>query len=200
VDDRVILTRRADGARFRIYTQARSPDGTCVLLSVDSPVEVVNTTNDRVLFDFIDPRKGIPTCETCRADKVQHPALGQRFVCLACDRRGEETLERRDEHATARDPLDVSDIPMADEVVHKIDTAAEERLKADVGRLLDAVRMQLRKPDPRGDFDAIGRGLDFVDGTIKRVNELLAPLRWHVQLANGQSGRAGWYTLRTVSP
>ena len=161
MDNRVILTRRADGVHFTIHMQARSPNGPCELHSVDRPVEKVHTTNDRLDFDFIDPRKVWPM-----------PA--------------------------PRDPLDVSDIPMAADVVRKIDAAAAERLDSDVARLLDAVRRQMQKADPRGEFDAVGRGLDFVDGAIRRVNELIEPRGWRVQTASRSDRCVGWYTLRQV--
>jgi hypothetical protein len=52
------LTRRSDGKVFRIVLQARSPDGPVSLLGDDGPpFERVETTNDRLAVDFIDPRK-----------------------------------------------------------------------------------------------------------------------------------------------
>lgn len=61
-----VLVRRSDGARFRIALQARSPDGPVSLVACDGPpFENVETTNDRLLVDFIDPRKP--------AAPVRHP-------------------------------------------------------------------------------------------------------------------------------
>lgn len=51
------LIRRNDGTAFRITIQARSPDGPVELLGVEAPHERIRTTNDRLLADFIDPRK-----------------------------------------------------------------------------------------------------------------------------------------------
>jgi len=96
-----------------------------------------------------------------------------------------------------RNPLDVSDIPTADAVLAEFEAGAQKRLDDDVGRMLDAVRTQLRQRNPTSNFDAVGRGLGFVDGTIKRVNELLAPRGWRVTNA---PERSGWYVLRRVTP
>ena len=55
------LTRRSDGAVFRIVLQARSPNGPVSLIADDGPpFERVETTNDRLAADFIDPRTGDP--------------------------------------------------------------------------------------------------------------------------------------------
>lgn len=52
-----VLTRLADGRRFVITLQARSPDGPCQLRGIDPPHEVVETRNDLLDRDFADPRK-----------------------------------------------------------------------------------------------------------------------------------------------
>lgn len=73
-----VLVRRSDGKRFRITIQARSPNGPVSLVACDGPpFENVETTNDRLLIDFDDPRKtpahrwvqdidaGAARCEGC---------------------------------------------------------------------------------------------------------------------------------------
>lgn len=56
------LTRRSDGAAFRVVLQDRSPDGPVSLLGdAGPPFERVETTGDRLLVDFIDPRKELDT-------------------------------------------------------------------------------------------------------------------------------------------
>jgi len=47
-----VFTRRSDGARFRVESQARSPDGPLTLRGIDAPHEKVETRNDTVLIYF----------------------------------------------------------------------------------------------------------------------------------------------------
>jgi hypothetical protein len=47
-----VFTRRSDGARFRVESQARSPNGPIVLIGIDEPHERVNERNDTVLNNF----------------------------------------------------------------------------------------------------------------------------------------------------
>lgn len=167
MDDRVILVRRSDGVGFHIHSQARSPNGPCELRGVDPPHEVVSTTNDRVFVDFIDPRRKIPSCERCRAEKSFH-LTRKRWECLDCDR------------GPAREPLDVSGIPAADEYERQSDEALRAKARSDAERILAAVKRHL-DGGRRVPFDPVMRGGNLSDGGIAMANEALAPLRWRVE-------------------
>lgn len=54
------LTRRSDGKVFQIELQARSPNGPVTLVAEGPTSERVETTNDRLLVDFIDVRQTHP--------------------------------------------------------------------------------------------------------------------------------------------
>lgn len=47
-----VFTRRSDGVRFRVASQARSPDGPIELVGIDEPHEKVHERNNTVLVSF----------------------------------------------------------------------------------------------------------------------------------------------------
>ena len=165
--DDVIVVRRSDGAEFRILWQARSPDGPLMLQRVAAPYEQMQIRGAEFVRDFTDPRKGVPMCSQCRADKVQHPALGQHFVCLVCDGKPDPRA------------LDVSGIPSADDYERKSADAVRERARSDAERILAAVKQHLdgARKHP---FDPVGRGGNLSDGGVAMANKALAPLGWRV--------------------
>lgn len=177
--DEPVLTRRADGARFTITMQARSPDGPCDLRGVAPPHEVVHTTNDRVLFDFIDPRKGVPTCAKCRADKVHHPAVGG-LVCLTCDA-----------SADARATIDTTGIPTPDDIVRGRTRKAREEAAG--------VMMTLRKHFTAGCAGGSVKDLATVtDGALALVNDALATKGWRLDARTSQRDGA-WCELVAIT-
>lgn len=49
-----ILRRKADGVRFKVISQERSPRGRAKLEMILPPNTVIHTTNDRLLVDFYE--------------------------------------------------------------------------------------------------------------------------------------------------
>ena len=72
-----IVTRRSDGARFRIVLQARSPDGPVHLTACDGPpFERVVVGGRDFTRDFIDPQKVAPPT-VAELARVAFDAYGQ---------------------------------------------------------------------------------------------------------------------------
>lgn len=175
MSEEVIVTRRSDGARFRIVMQARSTDGPVTLERIAAPCDRLEVRGSEFVRNYYDPRKGSPMCERCRADKVQHPALGQRFVCLAC--------ERVQSAEPAQNALDASDIPTWADLMAERREKARARTAEDAAKILDAVRATFRavrdgcQGDPCGPL-SLGT---MSASAVQLANEKLAPRGWRVK-------------------
>jgi hypothetical protein len=72
-----VVTRRTDGKRFRIVTQARSPDGPVHLIACDGPPFESATVNGLVFVHaYDDPRKTAPLHDPlASSDRCGHGAV-----------------------------------------------------------------------------------------------------------------------------
>lgn len=69
--DEVIVTRRIDGAQFKILSQARSPEGPVTLERVARPCDRLEVSGSVFVRDFYDPRKGLDVSGIPAADDYE---------------------------------------------------------------------------------------------------------------------------------
>ncbi len=92
-----LVTRRADGKRFRIVCQARSPDGPVDLVACDGPpFERVSVRGTEFVHLYDDPRKTAPANVSPTGIVCGHGALCAWMRAATASPTGPTFFERRE--------------------------------------------------------------------------------------------------------